>query len=146
MWYNEYHTILNSGLNADELVCFFPADYGVNFPEDGIYMTQTAYSKNPEAACAFAKASIEGWLYAFEHPQEAIASTIAHMQRVRLPANTAHQTWMLNALKASILPEGAGPAGRLDRKDYEFTAQELKKAGIIKSFPAYADFYKGCIK
>ncbi|HEY7535476.1 MAG TPA: ABC transporter substrate-binding protein, partial [Thermodesulfobacteriota bacterium] len=35
MWYNEYHIILNSGLNPDELTNFFFNEYGLNFPEDG---------------------------------------------------------------------------------------------------------------
>ena len=34
MWYNEYHTILNSGLNSDELTTFFFHEHGLNFPED----------------------------------------------------------------------------------------------------------------
>ncbi|MDD4004426.1 MAG: ABC transporter substrate-binding protein [Elusimicrobiaceae bacterium] len=145
MTYNEYHTILNSGFNAGELVSFAPADYGINFPEDGLYMTRTSYEKNPEAACSFAKASVEGWLYAFEHPREAVAETIEYMHKARLPANEAHQTWMLNAFKTALLPDGRPDnAGLLDEKDYTFTAQELKRAGIIKTFPDYKSFYKNC--
>ena len=37
MWYNEYHLILNAGVNPEELTTFPMADYGMNFPEDGIY-------------------------------------------------------------------------------------------------------------
>ena len=37
MWYNEYHTILNAGMNPDELTTFFFHEHGLNFPEDGIY-------------------------------------------------------------------------------------------------------------
>lgn len=147
MTYNEYHTILNSGLNADELVRFAPADYGVNFPEDGLYMTRAAYDKNPAAAKAFAEASIEGWLYAFDHPEQAIAVTLARMRAALIPANEAHQRWMLANFKAAVLPGGdSKKAGVLDEKDYLFTAGELKKAGIIKSFPDYRAFCTFCDK
>ena len=68
MWYNEYHTILNSGLDPDELTAFFFHEHGLNFPEDGIYTLEETFKKDPELACNFAKASIEGWLHAFSQP------------------------------------------------------------------------------
>jgi NitT/TauT family transport system substrate-binding protein len=37
MWYNEYHTILNCGIDPDELTTFFFHEHGLNFPENGIY-------------------------------------------------------------------------------------------------------------
>ncbi len=43
MWYNEYHLLLEAGLNPKELSAFFLADYGFNFPEDGIYCTARTY-------------------------------------------------------------------------------------------------------
>ena len=68
MWYNEYDTIINSGLDPDELVTFFFSDYGLNFPEDGIYCLEETLNKDPQTAAAFVKASFEGWMYAFDHP------------------------------------------------------------------------------
>ena len=56
MWYNEYHLILNSGLNADELNTFFFDEYGLNFPENGIYTLEETYSNDPDLCCAFARA------------------------------------------------------------------------------------------
>ena len=46
MWYNEYHTILNSGLNPEELTTFFFYDCGLNFPEDGIYTLEKFFIKD----------------------------------------------------------------------------------------------------
>ncbi len=39
MWYNEYHLVLNSGLEPDELTLLFFSDFGLNFPEDGLYLS-----------------------------------------------------------------------------------------------------------
>ncbi|NLF41380.1 MAG: ABC transporter substrate-binding protein, partial [Bacteroidales bacterium] len=36
-WFDEYHSIINSGYDPDELNVFFFSDYGLNFLEDGIY-------------------------------------------------------------------------------------------------------------
>ena len=56
MWYNEYHTIINSGLNPDELTTFFFHEHGLNFPEDGIYTLGETFKKDPALAWAFVKA------------------------------------------------------------------------------------------
>ena len=53
MWYNEYHTILNSGLNADDLTLFFFSRLGLNFPEDGIYCMEETLREDPELCEAF---------------------------------------------------------------------------------------------
>ena len=56
MWYNEYHTILNAGIDPDELTTFFFSDYGLNFPEDGIYTLRQPLNDKPEICRAFIKA------------------------------------------------------------------------------------------
>ena len=53
MWYNEYHTIINSGLNEDELTTFFFYDYGLNFPEDGIYVLEIRPEKTLPSRALF---------------------------------------------------------------------------------------------
>jgi len=35
MWFNEYHTILNSGIDPEELNIVFLSDQGMNFPKTG---------------------------------------------------------------------------------------------------------------
>jgi len=64
-WYNEYHTLINSGLDPDELTPFFFHEHGLNFPEDGIYTLEETLKRDPSLSCDFVKASIEGWVYAF---------------------------------------------------------------------------------
>ncbi|MDD5628234.1 MAG: ABC transporter substrate-binding protein, partial [Elusimicrobia bacterium] len=38
MWYNEYHRLIEAGLDPDELTPFFFHEYDLNFPEDGLYV------------------------------------------------------------------------------------------------------------
>lgn len=67
MWYNEYHTIINSGVNAEELTVFHLAGYSLNFPEDGIYCLKKFVQNNPGLVRDFVQASLEGWQYTFDH-------------------------------------------------------------------------------
>jgi NitT/TauT family transport system substrate-binding protein len=130
MWYNEYDTIINSGINRDELTTFFFSDYGLNFPEDGIYCLEENLNKDPDAARAFVKASLEGWQYAFAHPGEALDIVLDYMRRAHIPANRMHQKWMLERMKDLILPaDGRRTLGALQKDDYDRVAGELRECG-----------------
>lgn len=143
MWYNEYHVILNSGVDADELNAVFLSEQGVNFPEDGIYGLEKTVKGDPALAAAIADASREGWQYAFDHPEEALDIVMKYMLRAHVPANRMHQKWMLNRMRDIIMPGtafGKLPSGTLDRKDYHDAGNAMQRAGLIGGYPDYADF------
>ena len=143
MWYNEYHTILNAGLNPDELTSFFFQEHGLNFPEDGIYTLERTFKKDPVLSCRFVKASMEGWLYAFSHPEETLSIVLNHMFRAQVPANRVHQRWMLERMKDIILPPGT-PYGTLQESDYARVAKVLRDSGLIKKIPDFQSFSIKC--
>ncbi len=146
MWYNEYHTILNSGLNPEELTTFFFNEFDLNFPEDGIYTLERVYKKDPALCCGFVQASLEGWRYAFAHESEAIDIIIDHRRKMGLPASRAHQEWMLEKIKELIEPYdlAARRIGVLSETDYERVSASLVKENMIETTPAFTSFYKSC--
>jgi NitT/TauT family transport system substrate-binding protein len=143
MWYNEYHTILNSGLNKDELNTFFFSDYGLNFPEEGIYCSEKFSKENPKLCKDFVEATLEGWKYAFEHPEDAIQIVQKHMKMANLPTNKAHQRWMLARMKDLISPsKNLDEFEMLSEQQYMLVAGKLKEEGLIKEIPSYKLFYQ----
>ena len=146
MWYNEYHTIINSGLNPDELTTFLFHEHGLNFPEDGIYTLEKTFKKDPALAGAFVKSSIEGWLYAFSHPEEALDIVLKYISQAKIPANRVHQKWMLNRMKDLISPPDGSPIGMLQPRDYERVDYELKENDLVKRTPSYYSFFVRCDK
>jgi len=146
MWYNEYHTIINSGVNPEELTTFFFDEHGLNFPEDGIYTLEETLRKDPALSCAFVKASIEGWRYAFSHPDEALDIVLKYMKEAKVPANRVHQKWMIERMKDLIIPpQSQGDMGILKESDFERVAKELRKNGLIKEILDFKLFFKNCI-
>jgi len=146
MWYNEYHTIINSGINPEELTTFFFHDYGLNFPEDGIYVLEDTFEKDPDLCKAFVKASIEGWKYAFAHPEEALAIVMKNLEKEHIPATWVHQKWMLERMKDLILPKDASiPIGKLLSVDYYRVARGLKENGLTRKVPEFTSFHRKCI-
>jgi NitT/TauT family transport system substrate-binding protein len=145
MWYNEYHTILNSGLNEEELTTFFFDQHGLNFPEDGIYVLEETFKKDPALCRSFVRATLEGWQYAFEHQDEALDAVMKYIQEAQMGTNRVHQKWMLARMKDLMVPDGEKiPPGILNSIDYHMVARELIKNRLIQKIPSYKEFYVNC--
>ena len=143
MRYNEYHLLLNAGLNPEALTTFPMADYGFDFPEDGIYCLEQTFRDRPQVCRAFVQGSIAGWQYAFAHPEEALDIVMKYVDAAHAPTDRVHQKWMLEHLRTMILARGR-PVGSLDREDYYRTAEALKMDGTIKAIPNFSEFYHDC--
>lgn len=145
MWYNEYHLVLNAGIDPDEMTTFFFSDHDLNFPEDGIYCLEETYRQNPDVCCRFVQASLEGWRWAFEHQAEALDIVMRYTADGNAGTNRVHQKWMLERMKDIILlPGSSAPRGILKEEDYQRVAQTLKKGGFIAAIPSYSEFYCPC--
>lgn len=142
MWYNEYHTIINSGINPDELYTFRFSDYDLNFPEEGIYCLESYYKENYNTCKEFVDATLEGWKYAFENPDYAVDLVLKYMRKSNFPSNRAHQVWMLKRMKDLIFPSGnTSGFEKLEKKDFQFVEQKLKEYDFINNVPSYEEFY-----
>ena len=153
MWYNEYHMLLAAGLNADELTVFSLSDHGLNFPEDGIYCMEETFNKHPQLCRHFVQASLEGWQYAFAHPEEALDIVMKYVTKANVATNRMHQKWMLECMKDLILPPGTDSPfgslpngtdivfGSLQSETYYQVAKELEKYGLIDNIPNFYNFF-----
>jgi len=142
MWYNEYHTLLTYGLNADDLTPLFFNDAGLSFPEDGIYCLEETARERPDLCRRLVRASLKGWRYAFAHKDEALGIVLARMKAAKVPCSRAHQRWMLERMEDVTLAED-GAMGVLRRADFERVTAALVETGFMDNPPNYADFYKG---
>jgi NitT/TauT family transport system substrate-binding protein len=146
MWYNEYYQLINTGLNPEELTTFFMADHGLNFPGDGLYCLESTYLQNPSRARRFVAASLEGWRYAWAHPEEALDIVMKYVEEAREPTNRVHQRWMLERLGDLMAPPNSSiPLGYLPEGAYLAVAEELKKDGSINRIPEYRAFYRDTV-
>jgi NitT/TauT family transport system substrate-binding protein len=144
-WYNEYHLMLNAGLNPEELTPFFFSDYGLNFPEDGLYCLEKTWQKDPALACRFVQASIDGWREAFDHPEEALDMVMKYVREAKTATNRAHQKWMLLRMKDLIQPRASQrPMGILPAEAYALVGQTMFRQKMIAALPAFEDFFKNC--
>ncbi len=143
MWYNEYHTILNAGIDPEELTTFFYSDHGLNYPEDGIYVLKKTWQQKPTLCRAFVKASLKGWRRAFAEPELALDITMRNLKKEHVISNRVHQEWMLKRMRDIILPaNGPKTIGHLNMEDFQRVAGDLKKNGLLKKAPNFKTFHQ----
>jgi NitT/TauT family transport system substrate-binding protein len=143
MYYNEYHQLLEAGLRESELRVFALADYGIDFPEDGIYCRDTTRRQRPETCAAVATAVRRGWQYAFAHEPETLEVVMDYCSRAHVRTNRAHQRWMLRAMKKAMADPASEEAwGSLPPEVYAGVAGALRDQGLIEGIPEFAAFYR----
>jgi NitT/TauT family transport system substrate-binding protein len=146
MWYNEYHLLLNTGLDPGELTTFRLADYGFNSPEDGIYCREDRVRDHPEVCRKFVRASLQGWQYAFEHPQEALDIVMKYVNAANVATDRVHQKWMLERMRDIIQPQESDvPPGILRQADYQRLSEEFQRDGLIPQIPPFSQFFLNCV-
>lgn len=143
MWYNEYNQIYLSGINKDELNTFFLSDYGFDVPEDGLYALRETREKRAEELKAFVTATLKGWEYAANHRNETVERVVRIMREAHIPANPAHQRWMLDKVLTTqdLGDKQLGP-GELHPDDFRMAMDILQDRGMIQveGF-SYEDFF-----
>ncbi|WEO77057.1 ABC transporter substrate-binding protein [Cryobacterium sp. SO2] len=114
MTYNEYAQVLET-INPDTGELYQPEDLNViDWNDEGTAMLQDAIWANTDKLAddeayadqtvAFIKASIKGWIYAAQNPED--AATIVADAGSALPAG--HQLWMTNEVSKLIFPSTNG--------------------------------------
>ncbi len=140
MRYNEYHQIIQAGINPEELFLIPFSDMGLNIIEDGLYTTREFYDKFPTQCKNFAEATMDGWLYAINHQEETIDMVLDIMKRHHIRANRPHQEWMLKEIREVILAK-PNKMGILTEEDFEITKSLLESQGLPVSKQFYREFY-----
>lgn len=143
MYYNEYNTITNAGINNSEISLFLFSDYNMDIIEDGLYSTTEFYDKNKDLCVKFAKATFEGYSEAFKNQEETLDILRNYMLRAKVPFNKAHQRWMLNAI-SNIFYAGQNESdfGSMPVSKFFYGQDVLISAGILKKKIELKDFYR----
>jgi len=144
MTYNEYGQALDAGYGPDNLTIFNYSEMGNDLLEDGLYVMEDSLADpaKVDAYTRFVKASMQGWAYALENPEEA-AQIVVDMDETGA-ATLEHQLYMTG--EVSKLVDATDPA--LDTATYERTVKALLDQKIIKAQPegAYSTVVTDALK
>ena len=126
MTYNEYWQAIDAGFKPEDLIVFNYSALGNDLLEDGLYVMQDKL-KDPafkDKMVRFVRASMKGWKYAVEHPDEAAEAVMDAGGQ-----DENHQKRMMGEV-AKLIGDG-----KLDKALYERTAKALLDQKIITKAP-----------
>jgi NitT/TauT family transport system substrate-binding protein len=128
MTYNEYAQVLEA-VNPDTGELYQPEDFnvvsyeevGVGMLQDAIWADAAKLANDPEyrdTAVRFVAASIEGWVYCRDNPQECADIVLAAGPQL----GASHQLWQMNEVNKLIWPSPEG-IGYIDQAAWDRTVQ-----------------------
>ncbi|MEH6392144.1 MAG: ABC transporter substrate-binding protein [Sulfitobacter sp.] len=125
MTYNEYWQVIDAGLTPDDLIVFKYEDQGVATLEDGLYVLEEnlADPAFEDKMVRFVRASMKGWKYAEENPDEAAEIVLDN------DASGAQTEDHQKRMMGEVAKLTSGSNGALDEADYERTVQSLLSGG-----------------
>ncbi len=133
MIYNEYAQVLEAKNPATGQL-YTPDDFAViNWNDVGTAMLQDAIWANTQklqsdadykaTAVKFVKASMEGWMYCRDNPQDCVDLVVAKGSKL----GKTHQLWQMNEINKLIWPSPAG-IGNIAQADWDRTVQVAMNA------------------
>lgn len=122
-FWNELHVVEGAGYKmGEDFILLKASDLGIYLSGDSGMTTETMIKEKPEIVQAFVDASMRGWMYALQNPEEAVAATLKYAPDLD-PKKQLYQVEEVNKLMTS------GPAG------------DAGKIGVVSAdnFKAYMD-------
>lgn len=123
--------VINEVISAEEqgqeVNVIRPSDYGINFYADTLFTTEKMIEKDPETVKGFVQASMKGWDYAINHPDEAAQVTVQYGDQL----NIDHETKMMNA-SIPLLEADEGPLGLMEESEWNTLQDSLIDVGFLK--------------
>ena len=133
MSYNEYYQLLQTDLIPSENSVYRFSEHGFNIQEDGIYMSRSAYRKDPDRAQRFARASRRGWEWVRDNPEEALDIVMNYVKRGNTATNRILQKKMLDEVLRLQLDQKSGrPEFRLVPAMVDQASDLMYRNGMLK--------------
>lgn len=123
---------VNEAVDAEmqgiDLNLLFPQDYGVLIYANALFTRQQLIDENPDLVERFVRATLKGYRYAIEHPDEATDITVKYDE-------TLSKEPQLASMKAEIplVDTGDAPIGTMDEDVWHSTHDILLEQGFLSS-------------
>ncbi|MBV1873403.1 MAG: ABC transporter substrate-binding protein [Gammaproteobacteria bacterium] len=132
---NEPYTLRKQGIPYQLIT---PRDYGIHFYGDSLFTSQSEIREHPERTRAFRLASLKGWKYALDHPDEIIKLI---RKKYAPKKSVPHLEFEAKAVHEMIMPDLVS-IGHVNPGRWRVIAERLVSIGL--SEPNY-DLLNGFI-
>lgn len=128
--YNEGILFSMSGITPGSILRF--SEMGYDYPEDGLYVSEAFFKKNPDVCRKFAEASRKGWEWVRNNRKEAVDIVMKYVKEANVSTNIYVQKWMLEeVLEMQEDEKGEAPSYALNANAFYWLNDVLLKHGYI---------------
>jgi signal transduction histidine kinase/DNA-binding response OmpR family regulator/ABC-type nitrate/sulfonate/bicarbonate transport system substrate-binding protein len=104
-----------------------PQNYGIDFYGDNLFTTETEIKDHPGRAEKMIRASLKGWAYALEHPQEIIEIIL---YKYHSEMDLGHLQFEAKMTDRMIMPELI-PLGQINGERYKYIARTYGRLKVM---------------
>ena len=128
--YNDGILFSMSGITPGSILRF--SEMGYDYPEDGLYVSEAFFKKNPDVCRKFAEASRKGWEWVRNNRKEAVDIVMKYVEEANVSTNIYVQKWMLEeVLEMQEDEKGEAPSYQLNANAFYWVNDVLLKHGYI---------------
>jgi diguanylate cyclase (GGDEF)-like protein/PAS domain S-box-containing protein len=106
-----------------------PSHYGVNFYSDILFTTEAEIRDHPNRVQALRRATLKGWRYAMDHPDEIIELLL---NKYRVEKSREHLQFEANEMRKLVVPDLI-EIGHMNPWRWQHMAETFVKAGLVAS-------------
>ena len=140
--YSEQVLFTMSGITPGSILKF--SERGFDYPEDGLYVSEAFFKKNPQVCRKFAEASRKGWEWVRKNRKEALDIVMKYVKAENVPTNIYNQKIMLDIiLEVQEDIKGQAPSYTLSENDLDKLNKRLVRHGYISRPVEYKRFTGG---
>lgn len=115
-----------------------PRNYGIDFLGDNLFTSEQEISRHPDRVQRFLRATLKGWDYALQHPEEIIALILKKYNPDKR-LTEAHLRFEAQETLKMIVP-GTIPLGSTSIKRFQRMAETYQQLGLVKSLAGLEGF------
>ncbi|MFS0725496.1 ABC transporter substrate-binding protein [Paenibacillus sp. 1P07SE] len=119
--------VLAAEAQGHEVNIIKPQDYDINFYADTLFAKDDLIEKDPELVRSFVQASMKGWEYAIDNPEEAAEMGLKYGENLKLD----HEINMMNASIPLLQPDFR-PLGKMEESAWETLQASLMELEFLK--------------
>lgn len=108
-----------------------PRSYGIDFYGDTIFTSESLLQERPELAKAFMRASLRGWKYAFDRPDEIIDLILEKYSDFPFAHSRKHLEYEYQQMKELVLPDLV-ELGHMNMTRWRHMANTFVSLGLLQ--------------
>lgn len=120
--------LVTAQMRGVDVNTIYYSDYGIDFYANLIFANSSLLKENPDLAARFLRATLRGYQYALENPDEAVQATLKYDANL----DPAIETAQMKA-QVPLIDTGDHPIGWMDESVWQNTVDTLLAGGFIPS-------------